>query len=136
MFGFPNRGHSLIAQPLCVAFGREYRELVDSLRYPDEDARSVALRNVSHLAGAGAMILNVLDAGTRRPEQDVRALPGVTTGAVQVAVEDLGQVHTGWVGDACSVPDRKPDGKPGSGSRVNPTSWVRGPRGLSASSYL
>lgn len=74
---------------LCVTLAGEFNELADSLGHPDQDARSVALRNSSHLAGAAAMALNVLDAGTRSPENAVRTLLGVETGSVQVAADDL-----------------------------------------------
>lgn len=74
---------------LCVTLASELNELADSLNHPDQDARSVALHNSSHLTGAAAMALNVLDVGTRTPEEDVRALLGVATGSVQVAADDL-----------------------------------------------
>lgn len=74
---------------LCVELAREFSELVDSLGLPDQDARSVALRNASHLAGAATMILNVLDVGTRSSEDDVRALLGLVDGSTQVAANDL-----------------------------------------------
>lgn len=74
---------------LCVVLGREFNEVADSLGLPDHDARSLALRNASHLAGAATMILNVLDAGTRSREEDIRALLGLTQGSPQVAADDL-----------------------------------------------
>ncbi len=74
---------------LCAELAREFNELADSLGLPDQDARSVALRNASHLAGAATMILNVLDVGTRSSEDDVRALLGLVEGSTQVAADDL-----------------------------------------------
>jgi hypothetical protein len=74
---------------LCVELALEFKELADSLGLPDQDARSVALRNASHLAGAATMILNVLDVGTRSSEDDVRALLGLVDGSTQVAADDL-----------------------------------------------
>lgn len=74
---------------LCLELAREFNELVDSLGLEDQDARSVALRNASHLAGAATMILNVLDVGTRSSEDDVRALLGLVDGSTQMAANDL-----------------------------------------------
>lgn len=74
---------------LCVVLVEECNEVAGSLGYPDEDARSVALRNASHMAGAAAMILNVLDTGAKSSEEAVRAMLGVSTGPVQIAADDL-----------------------------------------------
>lgn len=74
---------------LCGTLADEYNKLAATLGYSDQDARCVALRNSSHLAGAAAMVLSVLDVGTRSPEDAVRALLGVATGSVQVAADDL-----------------------------------------------
>ena len=88
----------------------------------------MALRNASHMAGAAAMILNVLDASARSPEREIRALLGVATGPIQVAADDLDEFTRLGLVTHFQFQIENLVSKPGSGSWDKPTSSLCGSR--------